>query len=471
MAEILEHPWLATGAAAAKQRAALAEPCPTAARQQLTPEEHEGILRTMDEAGMARELVLKALEANDFDYLTSTYCLLAEREIRRRTRSLGRSTSGQDDNADGTAAASAARAAGDLTVAPATAVSPSAGTGAGTDASVLAMAGDASPRMRRNHTIHGNKPSLGRLGASGGAVSPGSSPARRNLRPPALPDVFGAPEDRSGSFGKRPSTASSPHRASVTSASSSNLAGHGHALGDAVGGDDSDSDELNSPRRCSIMATGQHTGSLRKAPAVRRASMHESLGLSPRFSQSMAFNLGSSPSSTDASPGVRAPRGTLGMPVLQRARSSRSKGTRHHRYSTTLGSALPLHLGAGTDDDEDEEEDDHDAVLGDVPASAATGGSAGHATALHPHPHHGHAYLASALHHDMTVNSSSTVPHGLRLHATESPTGVGADAGSDHGSEDGPEQSAGEPASPDDAPQMVSGQWGMCVCLAVGVEV
>ena len=99
--DVAAHAWLASldGSSDASVRpAALSRRHPPpqwlaslrtpAALPELTAEQHEAVLTTMTRNSMDRKEILEALAANHYDAITSTYYLLAQREVGRRMRLL-----------------------------------------------------------------------------------------------------------------------------------------------------------------------------------------------------------------------------------------------------------------------------------------------------------------------------------------------------------------------------------------------
>ncbi|EGD81570.1 CAMK/CAMKL/SNRK protein kinase [Salpingoeca rosetta] len=86
MDSVLKHQWLAGNKDRAAATASTAETEPGTGRPKLTPDEHERIMRIMEEAGIARDAIASSISANSYDYIASTYFLLADKEVRRRAR-------------------------------------------------------------------------------------------------------------------------------------------------------------------------------------------------------------------------------------------------------------------------------------------------------------------------------------------------------------------------------------------------
>lgn len=73
MDKVLQHPWLAGHRYNTEK--------PTE-RPKLAPDEHERISCIMEDAGISRESIVNSLKNNAFDYVASTYFLLAEKEVK-----------------------------------------------------------------------------------------------------------------------------------------------------------------------------------------------------------------------------------------------------------------------------------------------------------------------------------------------------------------------------------------------------
>eukprot|EP00045_Choanoeca_perplexa_P011703 m.124979 g.124979 ORF g.124979 m.124979 type:complete len:636 (+) comp15729_c0_seq1:262-2169(+) len=84
MADIKSHPWLRTAQPDRSVAATTAHY--ENGRPVLTKEQHEAVMATMKKGGFTAAAVHEAFKARTYDYITSTYCLLAEREIRRSGR-------------------------------------------------------------------------------------------------------------------------------------------------------------------------------------------------------------------------------------------------------------------------------------------------------------------------------------------------------------------------------------------------
>lgn len=79
MDAIRVHPWLATVQPDKSVIAGTARY--EHGRPVLTKEQHEAVMSTMKKGGFTAAAVQEAFRGRTYDYITSTFCLLAEREV------------------------------------------------------------------------------------------------------------------------------------------------------------------------------------------------------------------------------------------------------------------------------------------------------------------------------------------------------------------------------------------------------
>ena len=89
MERVLKHTWLSCGSAKGSV------PEPVNERPKLSPDQHERITRIMEEAGITRDAIAKSISANSYDYVASTYFLLADKELRRHAKSQEKKKAGE----------------------------------------------------------------------------------------------------------------------------------------------------------------------------------------------------------------------------------------------------------------------------------------------------------------------------------------------------------------------------------------
>lgn len=79
--DILNDSWLREVRESSEQL----PPEPLVSRQIISPDDHEVIISRMIEGNLSsREDIQRALERNEYDYVTATYYLLAERKLKRQ---------------------------------------------------------------------------------------------------------------------------------------------------------------------------------------------------------------------------------------------------------------------------------------------------------------------------------------------------------------------------------------------------